>query len=137
MSPKHLLVRLIVAGAIGVGANGCDPSLRGPDLAAPSTRTGGRVALVVTDTVAPVGTRIAVSVTVDDARVGGLIGSLHFDPATLRFVGQPDPERPFTIVNDGAARRGVVRGLPRWMWAAWLALGRWCSRSWRPVTRPD
>lgn len=109
MSPKHLVVRLIVAGAIGVGANGCDPSLRGPDLAAPSTRTGGRVALVVTDTVAPVGTRIAVSVTVDDARVGGLIGSLHFDPATLRFVGQPDPERPFTIVNDGAARRGVVR----------------------------
>jgi hypothetical protein len=39
----------------------------------------------------------------------GIQGTIRFDPTGLRYLGQPEPSRPFTIVNHAEAARGVLR----------------------------
>jgi hypothetical protein len=76
-----------------------DPPVRQPGLA-----------LVVSETGAAPGRRVAVRLTLDgSAAVAGVSGWVGFDPTRLRFLGQPGPEGPFTIVNDAEAERGRLR----------------------------
>ncbi|MFN0179477.1 MAG: cohesin domain-containing protein [Gemmatimonadales bacterium] len=74
----------------------------------PAPRLG--LALAVSEAEADPGGRVAVRLTVDgSAAVAGISGWLGFDPTRLRFLGQPGPEGPFTIVNGAEARRGRLR----------------------------
>lgn len=100
---RRLIVTLLMAAA----SAGCREEF-------PTRETGSSaplgLGLLVSRAGAAPGTTIAVELRLDaGAPVAGLGGWLRFDPTTLRYLGQPGPEGPFTITNVADAGRGVVR----------------------------
>jgi len=111
MKSTQLIQRLragVLAGALVVAA-GCDRT----DLPAGNSSTAPlRIGLEVSSLDAAPSSRIAVAVTATVAapdRLGGLQGSLRFDPSRLRYVGQDDASPSFAIVNDSRAGEGTLR----------------------------
>jgi hypothetical protein len=111
MNSTLLIQRLrtgVLAGALVVAA-GCDRT----DLpAANSSAAPLRVGLEVSSLTAAPSSRVALAVTATVAapdRLGGLQGSLRFDPSRLRYVGQDDASPSFTIVNDSRAGQGTLQ----------------------------
>lgn len=69
------------------------------------------VALLTSSATAPAGRRIAVAVQLGNTigNVGGIQGTLRFDPARLRYVGQSPIADVVTMVNPRGADAGSVR----------------------------
>ncbi|HKA60277.1 MAG TPA: hypothetical protein VKD28_16795 [Gemmatimonadales bacterium] len=106
----HRLRTALAAGAL-VALAGCD---RWDAPAAGSSSAPLRIGLEVSSLDAAPGARIAVAIRADlDApdRLGGLQGTLRFDPSRLRYVGQDAASPSFAILNDSRAGEGMLRVL--------------------------
>src|SRR5262245_13325648 len=106
----HRLRTALAAGALVIAA-GCD---RSDVPAASSSSAPLRIGLEVSSLDAAPNARIAVAIRADlDApdQLGGLQGTLRFDPSRLRYVGQDDGASAFAIVNDSRAAQGALRVL--------------------------
>jgi hypothetical protein len=100
---RHLTALGVVA-ALGVTACSDDPTT------GTVVPKAGDVPLAinVSSTNAPVGARVAVAVTLDGA-AGALQGTLRYDPARLRYIGQSPDGQQVTLVNAKSASTGKVR----------------------------
>src|SRR5262245_34890030 len=58
---------------------------------------------------AEVGQRVSVAVTASGTRVPGIQGSLRFDPAFLRYVGQIPDHEAIVVVNEAAGGQARIR----------------------------
>lgn len=71
---------------------------------------GSPLTLELTRTDAPVGARVGVRVRgTPSVALVGIDGELGFDPGALRYLGQPEPSAPFTIVNPAGSPAGRLR----------------------------
>jgi len=104
---RHLTALGVVA-ALGVTACSDD---RATGTVVPRTAGEVPLAINVSSTNAEIGARVAVAVQLDAApgSVGGLQGSLEYDAARLKYVGQ-SPDGDFvTVVNAKSASTGTLR----------------------------
>ncbi|MGE3618688.1 MAG: hypothetical protein AB7L66_22645, partial [Gemmatimonadales bacterium] len=112
ISWPYLMRGLPLLLALGAGAvAGCSrfdqlaPGAEGPAVVRPVLR------LALSERDAPAGATIAVGLRLDAGAAAaiGFGGYLTFDPGALRYLGQPAPAAPFTIVNRADAGRGSIR----------------------------
>ncbi len=99
--------RLIAFVSFASALAGCDSPSIAPTEARP---LAGAFQLVVSDTAASPRGIVAVRLAIrTDVELAGVRGTLGFDPSRLRYLGQPGPVGPFTIVNDMEEATGRLR----------------------------
>jgi len=108
-----LLIQRLRTALLGVlvVAAACD---RTDAPAANSSSAPLRIGLEASSLDAAPNVRVAVAIRADlDApdRLGGLQGTLRFDPSRLRYVGQDAAAPSFAIINESRASEGMLRVL--------------------------
>jgi hypothetical protein len=97
---------LVLAAAVGLSACSDEPTTLGGGLT-----DRAAISLSVSSGAAAAGARVAVAVDLDAApgRAGGFQGTLSFDPARMRYVGQSPVGDVVTMANASDAAAGSVR----------------------------
>jgi hypothetical protein len=95
--------------ALVVLLSACADEDRG-DALSPTARAEASLALKVSDLNARVGDRIVVAIEATSSEgLAGIQGTLRFDPARLRFVGQIPQPGTIVIINESRLAQGDVR----------------------------
>jgi len=99
---------VLVAALLATGACGRDDAIP----AAPRDGAQVRAGLSLSRSDAPSGSAIAIRLRVTASTPSPMVGAqgiVSFDPARLKYVGQPLTGHAMVIVNDEAAARGTLR----------------------------
>jgi len=98
------LTAFVAVASLGLGACADSPILGGR-----AQLQTAPLALSISSRGAEAGERVAVGVTLESSDAAGIQGTLRFDAARLRYVGQAPEGEAITLVNNKRAELGELR----------------------------